>query len=283
MFDFSDVPKSTYEEESTSKNNTEKVKLDLNTLLERIDNADYDYYDTLSEEEKKLFTPYTVLRWVSSLDDSIQVTYSAKNIENVFSKWSSGGKEVLNELKDEFNTNPDVKCMSVSKYEHAKYDWRIKFSVQDMNSANKLIETITGFGVTGHEIVSLVDNTTIKHNLILLNNMVNVDFWSISGHPELVYQLLCSVSSLLGKQTRKHNWLPFCKGLKNVDTEIFNILKRTQSALTAGQMNVDEYKILLLQYSTAAFTEVLEEMGYSESDIKNLIKKFKSEQEKYGK
>ena len=280
MFDFSGLPIATEEEDSSTGTNT---KLDMNLLLEKIDMADYDYFDTLSDKEKKHFQPYIVLRWVSSLDDSVQVTYNARKVESIFGKWSSGGKDALNELKDEFNSTGAGVCISAAKYEHAKYDWRIKFAVQDKASADALIATMQEFGIGGSEIISLIDSTTIKFHLIMLNDMVNKDFWDMKNHPELVYQLMCSVSEMIGPQKRAHNWLPHCKGIKNVDKTLFEIIKRTQSEYTAVQLTEAEYKILLSGYTKDTFEELLKDLGSSEQEVKSLLKQFKAESEKYGK
>jgi hypothetical protein len=280
MFDFSGLPISSEDEELTSES---KHKLDMNLLLEKIDMADYGYYETLSDKEKKHFQPYIVLRWISSLDDSVQLTYNAKKVEAIFGKWSGGGKEALNELKDEFNGTGEGNCISTAKYEHAKYDWRIKFAVQDRASADALVVMMKEFGITGHEIISLIDNTTIKYHLIMLNELVNSNFWEMKNHPELVYQLMCSVSDMIGPQKRAHNWLPHCKGLKNVDKNIFDIIKRTQPETVAIQLNEVEYKILLNSYTKETFEELLKDLGSSDQEIKTLLKSFKAEIEKYGK
>lgn len=266
MFDFSNTKKTS--EELEIENET-KAKLDINLLLEKIDNAEYGYFDSLSEKEQKLFTPYTVLRWVSSLDDSIVVTYNAKKVEGVFGKWTEGGKEALNELKTEFSQN-GIHCISISKYEHAKYDWRIKFSVKSNDSANLLIESMKEFGITGSEVLSLIDSTSAKYHLIMLNEMVNDGFWDIQEHPELVYQLLCSVSDMIGKEKRTHTWLPFPKGLKNVDKTILQIIKDSVNTFTSNQLNEEEYKIILLQYDKESFNKLLEEFGYQDSDRKSI-------------
>lgn len=280
MFDFTGLPTSSEEEEIVAES---KIKLDMNLLLEKIDMADYDYFSTLSEKEQKHFTPYTVLRWVSALDDSVQLTYNAKKLEAIFGKWKDGGKEVLNELKDEFNRSKTGTCITVAKYEHAKFDWRIKFAVQDKKSAEALVEKLKEFGISGHEIVSLVDSVTLKYHLIMLNDMVNSELWSMKDHPELVYQLLCSVSDMIGAQKQAHNWLPFCKGMRNVDADLYKIIRLTQSELVATQLNESEYKILLLSYTKDEFQQLLEDMGTPASESKNLMKKFKTECEKYGK
>lgn len=278
MFDFSNTKESSTEVYEVEK----KIDLDMNMLLEKIDTAQYNYFETLSDNEKKSFQPYVIQRWVSSLDDSMQVTYSAKVVEAIFGKWSKGGKDALNELRAEFKTQ-GIECIGVAKYQHSQYDWRIKFSVKDKASADKLINSMKEFNITGYEMVSLVDSTTYKYLLIMLNNMVNDGMWDLQNSPDLVYQLLCSVSSLVGGQKQAHTWLPFPKGLKNVNKDLFELIQKTQTELTAKQMNEVEYKILLLGYSKETFTELLEEYGFQDGDKKTYLKQFKAECEKYGK
>lgn len=278
MFDFSKVKNKTSDdvEIHAAKN------FSIGDLLNKIDNADYQYYDQMTDEEKKHFTPYTVLRWVSSLDDSMQVTYSASKVESVFGKWKTGGKEALTELVKELK-NENIGCTGVTKYCHGDYDWRIKFSVQNKSDADALIESMKLFNITGSEVLTLIDSTTIKYQLIMLNDMVNDGFWEMKEHPELVYQLLCAVQDMIGKGDKAHNWLPFPKGLKNVNTEIFELIKCTQPSSIATQMNEDEYKIILLSYDKESFKLFLESMGYQDKEIKPVLKLFKEECEKYGK
>lgn len=261
----------------------EKKELLIQDVLKHIDLADYQFYDNLSEEEKKSFTPYTVLRWVSSLDDSLLVTYNAKTIESVFGKWKNGGKEALNELIIELQKN-GVDVFNVSKYCHTEpYDWRIKFSVKDKKSSNELITSLNEFGITSPDILQLEDSLSLKYQLILLNDMVNDGFWEMKDHPDLIYQLMCSVQDMIGTGTKVHNWIPFSKGLKNVNSNLFDIIKFTQPELTRENINEQEYKILLLSYTKDEFKVLLEDFGYQDNEVKNLLKSFKEECSKYGK
>lgn len=41
--------------------------LDLKRVLSAADKKDYDFYDNLSAEDKKLFSPYLALRWMASV------------------------------------------------------------------------------------------------------------------------------------------------------------------------------------------------------------------------
>jgi len=45
----------------------EKIDFDLFEALSAIDRKDYEYYDRLSEEQKRKFNPYMLLIWLSSV------------------------------------------------------------------------------------------------------------------------------------------------------------------------------------------------------------------------
>ena len=47
-----------------------KPKLDLATTLAAIDRKDYSYYDKLSDDMKKLYTPFVLMRFMSSATNS---------------------------------------------------------------------------------------------------------------------------------------------------------------------------------------------------------------------
>lgn len=44
-------------------------KLDLQTVLQAIDRKDLDFYDRLTDEEKKAYVPLVLMRFISSLTD----------------------------------------------------------------------------------------------------------------------------------------------------------------------------------------------------------------------
>lgn len=279
MIDFGDIRSS----EDDEVYQTEKLKLDIGTVLENIDTANFDYYSTLNENEKKLFTPYTVQRWVGGLDDSIQLTYNAKSLEAVFGKWTTTGKKALNELIDEFNKD-SVKCSAVSKYEHANFDWRIKFSVSSQQVADELHSMVREFVPSASpKIVSLISSDVAKNNIQMLNSLVNVNFWELNKYPELVYKLLCLVSVLSDTTKKTHTWIPMGKSNKKSDSEIFKVLQDSLSELSGKQFNMQEYKILVLNTSKEDFERMLSAKGYQDNERKALMKKFKSEKEKYAK
>lgn len=277
MINFDDVP---LDEEYS---NREKLKLDIGVVLQNIDTANFSFYNELSEEERKLFTPYTVQRWVGSLDDAIQVTYNAKSLESIFGKWKEGGKAALNEFIEEFNGS-SMKCSSVVKYEHAKFDWRFRFSMESNSAALEFIASMKEFAPNARsEIISLTSTEVVKNNVQMLNELVNVHFWELHKYPELVYKLLCLVSVLSDTNKKDRSWLPFSKNNKKPDAEISKVLRTSLSALTSLQLENSEYKILVRETEVDKFDLMLTEHGYQESERKALLKKFKSEKEKYGK
>ncbi|EMR6005907.1 hypothetical protein WJW27_002607 [Escherichia coli] len=278
MFDFSDIKNKSVDDD----NKPTQHSFSIAEFLKHIDRADYKFYNELTEKEQKEFTPYTVLRWVSSLDDSLQVTYPSSKVESVFGKWKAGGKEALTELVTELKAS-GTKVSSVTKYCHGDYDWRIKFAVQSKDDAHKLISSMMEFGVSGSEIISLVDTEVVKYQLIMLNDMVNDGFWDMKEHPELVYQLMCSVHDMIGAQEMPRNWLNFSKNFKKANNELFDLIKNSQPDTIATQMNEDEYKIVLLQYDKKTFETFLDNNGFQDNEKKSMMKLFKEECKKYGK
>lgn len=278
MLDFSNVKSKSVEEQDKPTQHTFSIA----EFLKHIDRADYKYYNDMTEDERKEFTPYTVLRWVSSLDDSMQVTYPSSKVEAVFGKWKAGGKEALTELVNELKST-GINVSSVTKYCHSDYDWRIKFAVQSSGDANQLISAMNDFSIAGSEVVSLVDSDVVRYQLIMLNDMVNDGFWDMKEHPELVYQLLCSVHDMLGGKELPRSWLNFSKSFKRSNNELFELIKSMQPDSIATQMNEDEYKIILLQYDKKAFETQLDNFGFQDKEKKSMIKLFKEECKKYGK
>ena len=45
----------------------EKVDIDLFDVLNALDKKDYDYYDRLTEEQKKKFVPFMMVHWMSAI------------------------------------------------------------------------------------------------------------------------------------------------------------------------------------------------------------------------
>lgn len=278
MINFDGVPTHEYDELTSTKR-----KLDINEVLNNIDAGNTSYLEELPEEERKQFTPYVVLRFLGSLDDSVQLTYRAKDLEDVLGKWAKGAKEILNEFIEEFNGNPSVNCTGVKKYEHAKYDWRIGFSVQDKKTADELTIKLSEFGVSPIETISLISATDMKNYIIMLNELVNMDFWDMQKFPNELYKMMCCISTMIDTKNLKRSWIPFSKSIKNTsDPDILAVFKQTLDEPTQCQLNSSEYQILLRSYDKKSFKELLNDLGKSEDEAKKLLTKFDKEQKKHG-
>lgn len=280
MFDFNNIKKDDEEDEVQG---TTKPSLHIQEVLQNIDLANFEYLNSLPDDIKKTFTPYTVQRWMGSLDDSVQVTFNAKTLEAVFGSWKTTGKSALNELVQEFNTSEE-KCTSIAKYAHTQYDWRIKFAVTSKSAGLELVNLIKEFVPNAKpEFITLVSTEVAQDNIQMLNELVNVNFWELNKHPELVYKLLCLVSVVTDTSIKQRTWIPFSKTNKSSDSEIFGVFRKTLTDAGSTQFNLQEYKILLNNTSKKEFEKLLMDMGYQDNDRKSLLKKYKTEQEKYGK
>jgi hypothetical protein len=49
------------------------AKLDIKRELKAVDTKDYDFYDNLTDEEKKSFSPYILMRYVSNVQNDRDV------------------------------------------------------------------------------------------------------------------------------------------------------------------------------------------------------------------
>lgn len=49
------------------------AKLDIKRELEAVDTRNYDFYDNLTEEEKKAFSPYVLMRYTSNVNSDREV------------------------------------------------------------------------------------------------------------------------------------------------------------------------------------------------------------------
>lgn len=75
-------------------------KLDLKKTLRAVDNRDYDFYNNLTDEEKKSFSPYVLMRFISNVkgEDYLQEWYIERTNELVNKNhWvlSKNDKELL--------------------------------------------------------------------------------------------------------------------------------------------------------------------------------------------
>jgi hypothetical protein len=158
----------------------EKKKLDLAATFNALDIGDRNYYNSLSDEDKKLYAPIVLMRFMSSLSDQ------------------SSQKE---------------------------------------------------------------------YAVIAVNELVNINFWSLSKFPDLQHLLLCLTGT--GKRKQYRPWIPK-KGSKSSFEEIDNFLLELHP-----EMNKDELSILKSQFDSQSFKQLLLDSGISDSRVKTLNDEFK--------
>lgn len=61
-------------------------KLDLSTVLSNIDQKNYRYYMDLSDDDKKLYQAFVLLRFISSVGDTTYGEYSLQIVNNLVNK-----------------------------------------------------------------------------------------------------------------------------------------------------------------------------------------------------
>lgn len=109
-------------------------------------------------------------------------------------------------------------------------------------------------------------NDEHAYHLIAMNDLVNVNFWELSKHPELLHKLMCSAA--IGSE-RFHKWIP---GLKKRNTnKIFVFLTRVYPLL-----NNDEFNIWVQKNSIDDFKDLLRQYGVQKDEEKELTKHFKA-------
>lgn len=111
----------------------------------------------------------------------------------------------------------------------------------------------------------LNDNTSDKNYYIqIVNQLVNVNFWDLTKHPELQWKLMAACG--LGK-VQRHQWV--------------NLPKR-QSMTKLGTMiseyypdaNNQEIDLILSKFTTESFNEFIRNYGIQESEERELKSEF---------
>lgn len=160
------------------KTSTAKPKLDLGATLYAIDVRDKDYYDKLSDDDKKQYAALVLMRFISSAPNQ-------------------GGL---------------------------------------------------------HE-----------YHVTAVNDVVNLDFWTLSKHPELQHKLLTVCGT--GKK-QFHNWIPMSKRqAAGKVREFLNIAMPGLSDL--------EFEIIMKQYNNDSFKHLLHEYGLQDKEVKEILDQFK--------
>lgn len=164
----------------TEKNKKKQYKLDIGKVLEAADRHNLDFYSTLSDEEKKAFTPYTVMRFMSSVKDA---------------------------------------------------------------------------SVEGDQ-----------YFLLMINDIVNRNFFDLGKHPELQWKLLALIGT--GKKYF-HNWIAPI-GKKSKASRVRDLLIKRYETLKE-----DDIDLLISINSTEDIVNLAKDMGYPDDEISQIKKELK--------
>lgn len=117
--------------------------------------------------------------------------------------------------------------------------------------------------------MSSVKNSELGGDFIcLVNNLVNVDFWDLTKHPELQWKLMCVVGSELGGRSQRSEWIAGPKKaatgkVDNVLLSLYPSLNNQELALARGKLTKDSLK------------QLLRDMGLPDDEIKPILDEFK--------
>lgn len=114
---------------------------------------------------------------------------------------------------------------------------------------------------------SVPDNSKYKeYNLIMTNEMLNVDFWSLQKHPELQWKLM----AMCGCGTKlRHQWIPMPKRKKISKLSEF-MLQWYPSA------NNQELEILT-SVNRDDFEQFVKSTGATDTELRDILKAYDSE------
>lgn len=115
-------------------------------------------------------------------------------------------------------------------------------------------------------------NTLQQDAISNVNDLVNVDFWTISDHPELQYMLMCIAFKLTGLPLKtRFSWVPFMGGKKSS----YDDISKSISAVYPGLEN-DEIMLLRKLIDVSEYESFLKSQGTQDTELKKLIKLWKS-------
>lgn len=113
-------------------------------------------------------------------------------------------------------------------------------------------------------------NNMAAYAALATNDLINIGFWNLGKHPELLHLLMC-VAGLGSKQYRP--WLT-TKKKKSSSAIIDSWLIEQQPDL-----NDDEINIIKQSYDTKSWTEMVKSSGISDEKVKELVAAWKKQVE----
>lgn len=106
--------------------------------------------------------------------------------------------------------------------------------------------------------------TEPEHYLLMINAIVNDSFSEFKDHPEMIWKLLAICG--MGRSVR-HKWIPPMKGKRKSRGALAKCIAEIKP-----QYKADEVDLFLRINNEADIREVLENAGYEDKEIKELLK-----------
>lgn len=117
------------------------AKLDIKRELSAVNKKDYDFYSNLTDEEKKAFSPYILMRFVSNPSDNDAQEYCVERINEFvnknFSLLSKNDKELLWKLYAASGLGINLKYQYLAAGKKEKAD-KIEKLLAELNPAMKM-------------------------------------------------------------------------------------------------------------------------------------------------
>jgi hypothetical protein len=115
---------------------------------------------------------------------------------------------------------------------------------------------------------SVSDSSPMKDwYLIMVNEIVNKNFWEISKHPELVWKLLAISGS---GETQKHSWIPM-PAKKKIGKVAEYMLRWYPS------YNDQELNIVISNFNRDTFEEFVKSTGADDNELAAILKEYDTE------
>lgn len=114
-------------------------------------------------------------------------------------------------------------------------------------------------------------DATHHFHLLNVNSFVNVDFWTLSNHPDLQHRLLAMCGT---GQNQRHQWIPMIKKAKKsskVDTFISKIYP---------SLNELELRLIKKSMTNEEYEQFLYGQGLQDKEVKSHMRDWKDEKKK---
>jgi hypothetical protein len=137
------------------------------------------------------------------------------------------------------------------------YDWYDKLSKEEKKIFNPLVPM---------KFLSAVEGSYSDHYLEMTNDFLNVGFWDLTDHPELVWKIFCIVGS---GRSERHTWIKMASSKASV-SKIDKILLKQYPHLDNMEL-----EILKKKFTVDTLKDFLKDLAMTDKEIKPIVEDFK--------